>query len=60
MNNQHTYVSIFASYTSSDTDRSLQKSYHLSHSGKIESKETPHLKCEAFTNTIKATDYLSK
>jgi len=38
-NNQPTGVSTFASHTSTSTDQSLQKSFHLSHADKIELKK---------------------
>jgi len=38
-NNLHTGVSTFASRTSPSTDQSLQKSFHLSNSDKIELKK---------------------
>jgi hypothetical protein len=39
MKSQPTGVSTFASRTSPSTDQSLQKSFHLSHSDKIELKK---------------------
>jgi hypothetical protein len=41
-NSQRTGVSTFASRTSPSTDQSLQKSFHLSHAGKIELKKISH------------------
>jgi len=40
---QRTGVSTFASRTSPSTDQSLQKSFHLSNTDKIESKKSPPL-----------------
>ena len=39
INSHRTGVSTFASHTSPSTDQSLQKSFHLSHKDKIESKK---------------------